>query len=56
MLTCLNLKLPPNYNRKETKDFVIQNFLSENPGTGKVDECSKYIYTVETLSNNRKVL
>ncbi len=54
IVTC-RLSLPANLNRKDTRDFVIQTFLSEQPGTGKGNLCSKYIYIAEQL-NNRNIL
>lgn len=41
--------------REEIRRQVITKFLDEIPGTGKGDDCSKYIYKVETLSDGAHV-
>ena len=38
--------------RKQTRDFVINAFLKELPGTGKGPNCSKYIYTAELIAHS----
>ncbi len=43
-------------NRAAIRKQVIMRFLDEEPGTGKGDFCSKYIYEVDTLNDGRKVL
>lgn len=48
-------KLSVDGTRKEIRNQVIMKFLSEEPGTGKGDKCSKYIYEVEKLKNGNKV-
>jgi len=46
----------PNVNsRKEIRDYLIKEFLSEDPGTGKGENCSKYIYYVDELGNGNRV-
>lgn len=54
--TTLNLTLPSGLNRKQIRDFVISEFLLEAAGTGTGSNSSKYIYTVESLSNKGKIL
>ncbi|SKA98309.1 hypothetical protein SAMN05443428_12820 [Caloramator quimbayensis] len=41
--------------REEIRRQVITAFLDEHPGSGKGENCSKYIYNVETLSNGDSV-
>lgn len=41
--------------RKEVRDRVIEAFQAEEPGTGKGECASKYIYFVETLSSGDRV-
>jgi hypothetical protein len=36
-------------NRKAVRREVIELFLLEEPGTGKGEDCSKYLYTVESI-------
>ena len=43
-------------DRKSIRKQVIIKFLEEEPGTGKGDLCSKYIYEVENLADGRKIL
>lgn len=50
------LSLCVNRNsRLEIRNEVINAFLQEEPGTGKEDKCSKYVYEVEDLQNGSKV-
>lgn len=44
-----------NGTRNEVRIRVIETFLQEDPGTGKGDLASKYIYYVETLSDGNRV-
>lgn len=48
-------KLNVTGTRKEVRNQVITKFLDEEPGTGKGDECSRYIYEVETLKSGGKI-
>ena len=48
-------KLSVNGTRKEIRNQVILKFLDEEPGTGRGEKCSKYIYDVESLKNGNKV-
>ena len=43
-------------SRKELRSEVINLFLTEEPGTGKGDLCSKYEYITKTLNCNENVL
>jgi hypothetical protein len=45
------VKLTVSGTRFEIRRKVIMSFLDEEPGTGKGDYCSKYIYEVETLQD-----
>ncbi len=48
-----SLSLPPELNREEIKNYVIQCFLKEQAGTGKGSQCSKYIYEVESCRDRK---
>ncbi len=50
------ITLPNNLNRKQVRDYVINVFLLEQPGTGKGDDCSKYVYVAETLRKRNILL
>lgn len=51
-----NERMNVNGTRREIRNQVIQKFLEEEPGTGKGDDCSKYIYEVERLQNGSRVI
>ncbi len=54
--TKIKLILPPSLStRKEIRNFLIKKFLEEEPGTGKGEKCSKYIYYVEELQTGNRV-
>ena len=42
-------------SRNEVRLRVVEAFSNEEPGTGKGNEASKYIYYVETLSDGSRV-
>lgn len=44
-------KLSVSGTRGQIRRQVITKFLDEEPGTGKGENCSKYIYEVEKLNN-----
>lgn len=44
-----------NENRRKTRIKVVNEFLKEEPGTGKGEESTKYRYNVETLQNGDKI-
>lgn len=48
-------KLNVNGNRKQIREAVIKKFLKEEPGTGTGENCSKYRYDVEEISDGSKV-
>lgn len=52
----LLLSLPRGLKRDEIRRHVIGCFLSEDPGTGKGEKCSQYIYEVERLNGRSIVL
>jgi hypothetical protein len=56
-ITELNLILPQdqNPNRQEIRKFIIDVFVNEEPGNGKRDLCSKYIYNVETVASGNDI-
>ena len=43
-------------DRTSIRSQVIIRFLGEEPGTGKKDKCSKYIYEVEATHDGYKVI
>lgn len=43
-------------DRTSIRKQVIMEFLNEEPGTGKGDDCSKYVYVVETITDSKKVI
>lgn len=47
------LHLPKSLNREQTKRYVIECFLDEEPGEGKKDLASKYFYNVEKCENRK---
>ena len=50
------LVLPADLDRRGIRKFVINQFLDEEAGNGKSDLSTKYIYTVERLTNSNIVL
>src|SRR6266545_8406641 len=44
-----------NGTRRQFRERVIQEFLKEEPGTGKGELTSKYTYFVESLANGTRV-
>lgn len=48
--------LPADLDRRGIRKFVIDQFLDEEAGNGKGDLSTKYIYTVERLTNSNIVL
>lgn len=44
-----------NLTRRELRAKVIEEFLKEEPGTGKGDLVSKYTYLVDTLADGKRV-
>lgn len=44
-----------NGTRRQFRERIIQEFLKEEPGTGKGEFTSKYTYFVETLANGSRV-
>ena len=44
-----------NGTRRQFRERIIQEFLKEDPGTGKGELTSKYTYVVETLANGTRV-
>lgn len=44
-----------NGTRRQFRERVIQEFLKEEPGTGKAELTSKYTYFVEKLANGARV-
>jgi hypothetical protein len=42
-------------NRRAIREQVIRTFLKEQPGIGKGEECSVYLYEVERLTNGETV-
>jgi hypothetical protein len=43
-------------DRINIRKQVIMKFLDEEPGTGKGELCSRYIYEVENLNDGRKII
>jgi hypothetical protein len=43
-------------DRFQIREQVVKKFLNEAPGTGNGDLCSKYIYSVESTANNKRVV
>jgi hypothetical protein len=41
--------------RQQFRERIIQEFLKEEPGTGKGELASKYTYFVETLANGTRI-
>jgi hypothetical protein len=48
-------QLAVNGDRTNIRRQVIMKFLEEEPGMGKGENCSKYIYEVEDVSNGGKI-
>ena len=46
-----SLTLPDNLNRREIRRYVVDCFLDEEPGHGKKELTTKYIYEVEKCLN-----
>jgi hypothetical protein len=44
-----------NGTRRQFRERIIQEFLKEEPGTGKGELTSKYTYFVETLANGKRI-
>src|SRR5882724_5049860 len=44
-----------NGSRRQLSEWVIRKFLKEQPGTGKRELASKYIYFVETLTDGKRI-
>jgi hypothetical protein len=44
-----------NGTRRQFRERIIQEFLKEEPGTGKGGLTSKYTYFVETLANGTRI-
>lgn len=42
-------------NRKDIRKELINAFLQEEPGNGTGEECSHYIYNVDTLADGKRV-
>lgn len=42
-------------NRKEIRKNVILKFMDEEPGTGRGENCSRYIYVVEELEDGSNI-
>ena len=51
-----DLLLPENLSRNEIRQYVINEFLDEEAGTGTGDLTTKYTYTVERLATSNIVL
>jgi hypothetical protein len=49
-------KLTVSGDRTSVRKQVIIKFLDEEPGTGTGENCSKYIYEVETTKKGNKVI
>lgn len=49
------LSLSVSGDRFQIRKQVIKAFTKEKPGCGKGDDCSKYIYYVETLKNDERI-
>jgi hypothetical protein len=43
-------------NRREVRERVVHEFLNEESGEGNAELTSRYIYTVETLADGKRVL
>jgi hypothetical protein len=43
-------------DRFQIREQVVHKFLSEIPGTGNGDLCSKYIYHVESTYDNKRII
>ena len=55
MLTEINYTLPMGLSRVDTRNTLINLFLSEAPGTGTGENASKYIYFVEHLQDGNRI-
>lgn len=42
--------------RKEIRKQVITKFLDEEPGSGTGENCSRYIYVVETINDSLRIV
>jgi hypothetical protein len=51
----LNLHLDGNLSRRAQREKLIVEFLKEEPGTGKGELTSKYIYFVECLQDGNRI-
>ncbi|PEC48929.1 hypothetical protein [Bacillus sp. AFS096315] len=51
----LNVNYPNTEDRKEIRDFLVDIFKKEKPGTGTGELSTKYTYYVETLTNGNRI-